>query len=318
MIGIYKIENIVTGRVYIGQSKFIKRRWRDHKNMLKMGTHYNTHLQSSWIKHGGAFDFQLLEKCSDINLDEKEVYWINHYRDLNGVYNMALPNIDGAILPSNSKPCYLLDIETGDVHSFDSRARMLSFLNFAPTKSIDLNTIMRGKYVLSNTLWSPEKIERYWEKDRRYLYNKAGELVDVYETEKELKTTLNLNTIWYGVDHINYLGYRISLTYLGDKIDAYKENRGGDGSVDFKLYDLDFNLVYSGNNVKQYCRENGYRYNKAISSLQGEYFSYPGGGKKIALKKRWYKGLYWCTPDIDIKKWVRSNEWDNHIKRNSV
>ena len=31
MIGIYKIENLVNGKIYIGQSQNIERRWREHK-----------------------------------------------------------------------------------------------------------------------------------------------------------------------------------------------------------------------------------------------------------------------------------------------
>ena len=32
MIGIYKIENLVNGKCYIGQSKYIEKRWTDHKS----------------------------------------------------------------------------------------------------------------------------------------------------------------------------------------------------------------------------------------------------------------------------------------------
>ena len=30
MIGIYKIENLINGKVYIGQSIHIERRWQEH------------------------------------------------------------------------------------------------------------------------------------------------------------------------------------------------------------------------------------------------------------------------------------------------
>nr|DAH19257.1 MAG TPA: intron associated endonuclease [Bacteriophage sp.]DAT87476.1 MAG TPA: intron associated endonuclease [Caudoviricetes sp.] len=30
MIGIYKIENLINGKVYIGQSVHIERRWQEH------------------------------------------------------------------------------------------------------------------------------------------------------------------------------------------------------------------------------------------------------------------------------------------------
>ncbi|MDR0677008.1 MAG: GIY-YIG nuclease family protein [Elusimicrobiota bacterium] len=39
MIGIYKITNNINGKTYIGQSRNIERRWKDHKS-----------------KHGGRVD----------------------------------------------------------------------------------------------------------------------------------------------------------------------------------------------------------------------------------------------------------------------
>ena len=34
MIGIYKIENIINNKVYIGSSNNIERRWKEHKRLL--------------------------------------------------------------------------------------------------------------------------------------------------------------------------------------------------------------------------------------------------------------------------------------------
>ena len=51
MIGIYKIENKVNGKVYIGQSVNIKKRWKQHKYELNSNNHVNKHLQASWNKY---------------------------------------------------------------------------------------------------------------------------------------------------------------------------------------------------------------------------------------------------------------------------
>lgn len=81
MIGIYKIENKINGKVYIGLSKHIKQRWWEHKNSLNKNKHPNLHLQAAWNKYGkDNFNFKILEKCKKELLNEKEMYWINYYK----------------------------------------------------------------------------------------------------------------------------------------------------------------------------------------------------------------------------------------------
>ena len=92
--GIYKISNRITNKIYVGQSKDIIKRWRDHKTRLRSGNHVNIHLQNSWNKYGeGAFEFSVVEVCKknfDV-LNEREVYWINKLDALNDSkgYNIA-------------------------------------------------------------------------------------------------------------------------------------------------------------------------------------------------------------------------------------
>lgn len=60
--GIYKIENKVNGKVYIGSSNSIKRRWQKHKALLRHGKHQNSHLQAAWDKYGeDNFSFSVIE-----------------------------------------------------------------------------------------------------------------------------------------------------------------------------------------------------------------------------------------------------------------
>lgn len=80
MIGIYKIENIVNGKVYIGQSVNIEQRWKNHKYHLNNSTHYNDYLQRSWNKYkSDNFKFSILEECEECDLNDKEIYWIDYY-----------------------------------------------------------------------------------------------------------------------------------------------------------------------------------------------------------------------------------------------
>lgn len=46
MIGIYKIENLINGKVYIGQSKDIKKRWNEHR---KISQKFNEQYRRSYI-----------------------------------------------------------------------------------------------------------------------------------------------------------------------------------------------------------------------------------------------------------------------------
>jgi group I intron endonuclease len=81
--GIYFIQNIENGKIYIGSAVHITERWRLHKVHLRNGNHHNKHLQAAWIKHGeDSFRFGVIEYIEDKDiLLEREQYWI----DQNGV-----------------------------------------------------------------------------------------------------------------------------------------------------------------------------------------------------------------------------------------
>lgn len=82
--GIYCIENSITLKKYIGQSKNIKSRWCHHKANLNNGIHDNDYLQKAWNKYGeDNFKFYILEECCEETLDEKERYYIELYNTTN-------------------------------------------------------------------------------------------------------------------------------------------------------------------------------------------------------------------------------------------
>ena len=80
--GIYKIENSVNGKVYIGKSiDILNKRWPSHKNLLNNGTHDNRHLQNAWNKYGeDNFKFSIIFECCIDELNKYEIYYINLYK----------------------------------------------------------------------------------------------------------------------------------------------------------------------------------------------------------------------------------------------
>lgn len=79
--GIYLIFNEINGYKYIGQSKDIKIRWRNHKTNLKCNRHPNVILQRAYNKYGkDNFKFKILEICDESSLDEKELFWISNIK----------------------------------------------------------------------------------------------------------------------------------------------------------------------------------------------------------------------------------------------
>lgn len=82
--GIYQILCVPTGKVYIGSSVNIRRRWTQHREMLDrryVKSHENTYLQHAWDKYGAeAFEFLVLEYCAPDQLIAREQYWIDQTR----------------------------------------------------------------------------------------------------------------------------------------------------------------------------------------------------------------------------------------------
>jgi group I intron endonuclease len=83
--GVYKIENLVNNKKYIGSASvtLLKRMWH-HQAMLRINKHKNPYLQSSFNKYGeDNFSFEILEICEKEECLSKEQYWMDYYQSHN-------------------------------------------------------------------------------------------------------------------------------------------------------------------------------------------------------------------------------------------
>lgn len=82
--GIYKIENKFNGKVYIGQSVNIKKRFVEHRYRAfdeKDEKTYGLYLYVAIRKYGKEnFSFSIIEECDKEELNSREMYWIDYYK----------------------------------------------------------------------------------------------------------------------------------------------------------------------------------------------------------------------------------------------
>ena len=117
--GIYKIENTVNGKVYVGQSKDINVRISHHFASLRKNSHSNIYLQRAFNKYGEhSFVWEIIEQCNEDELDDKERYYIYQYRSLSSQHGYNIEaggkrrkSVAGRAV-INAKPVILLNTLT--------------------------------------------------------------------------------------------------------------------------------------------------------------------------------------------------------------
>ena len=81
MIGIYKITNTKTGKIYIGSSINVDYRIKQHFKCLRGNYHRNSHLQLSFNKYKEiSFVWNLICECDKNELLKKETEYILKYK----------------------------------------------------------------------------------------------------------------------------------------------------------------------------------------------------------------------------------------------
>lgn len=134
-IGIYKIQNKLDGRIYIGQSVHVERRLKEHLWNEK------SDLDKDISNYGKEnFTFEIIEECSKEELNIRERYWIKYYNCIEPKgYNKTAGNYSDIICSKDNNIPLKEIIE-------DLQNTELNFLEIANKYNLNISTISRINY----------------------------------------------------------------------------------------------------------------------------------------------------------------------------
>jgi len=86
---IYKIRNLLNGKFYVGSAQDTRTRFRQHRRLLRKGTHHCKHLQNAWNKYGEElFKFEVIEHIGSAEgLEAAEDAWLREHVGGQHCYN---------------------------------------------------------------------------------------------------------------------------------------------------------------------------------------------------------------------------------------
>jgi hypothetical protein len=193
---IYKIQNIINNKLYIGSAIGHYRRKGQHYYLLRNNKHFNKYLQNSWNKYGEEnFKFEILEFIKDTNnLVKKEKYYIHLYES-----NNRLKGFNFRINCNTNR---------GTIWSKKSRQKLSNSKKGKPTnlnykeiaklnnkKIIGINKFTNKKLIFNSVKEAGEKLNIQRTSISKVLHNKAGNLC--FLTPKLLKEFVILSKIDY-------------------------------------------------------------------------------------------------------------------------
>lgn len=207
---IYKIENSINNKVYIGQTiHTAKHRWQQHIAASKAGRGMQYPLYKALAKYGlDNFRFEIIEEIDNQLLDEREKYWIKFYNSYRDGYNATIGG------NNNFNDLFELQEVLELYHAHKSARKVAEILQ------CDHNTI--------DNILNTNKIYRYTESDRlaaihgriiveknaeRYIFNSIAQTGEWFVQNKicraKTKETARKGVAFALDKQIPYYGYKI-------------------------------------------------------------------------------------------------------------
>ncbi|CUU45456.1 GIY-YIG nuclease family protein [Clostridium beijerinckii] len=151
VVGIYLIEDVITGNCYIGQSKDIAKRWSNHASLMKQGNYRYKELQEAYNADCKRIRYTILEECTESELQEKEDYYIKYVQKVDG-WNLINKQKHGGATKSFNDTSKMKEKQTGELNG---NARLTT----KDVKEIKhmladgvKQSLIAGKFGVSNTL----------------------------------------------------------------------------------------------------------------------------------------------------------------------
>ena len=141
MACIYKITNLVNGKMYVGQTKgTLAHRWGQHRaegNSQRDHHQYQT-LYRAMRKYGVEnFEIELLQECTEEELNALEIYWIGRLDTYRNGYNMTIGGITMRTKPKETimdrrRPVEQYTLQGEYIARYESIAEASRQLNIHP------------------------------------------------------------------------------------------------------------------------------------------------------------------------------------------
>lgn len=170
-IGIYKIQNQVNGKIYIGQSVHIEHRWQEH---CRASAH--SLIAKAIRKYGKEnFTFEIIEECATDDLDKLEEQYIKQYDSL-------VPKGYNIKLTSETNPHVFVNYDFATFKKIisDIQDTDLSFQEIADKYKLDVSMIYylnRGDYhAISDLQYPLRKVKDVSKKHHYYCVDCGIEL----------------------------------------------------------------------------------------------------------------------------------------------
>jgi group I intron endonuclease len=194
MTGIYKIENKINGKVYIGQARDILLRWQEHRDNY-LYKRYNYCLYMAFEKYGiENFEFSVIELCSEEELNDKEKHWIQHFhsylgdKNCNG-YNMTTGGEGNATIIR--KEVYKL---------WDQGLAVQQIANITGHNRSAIREVLRSykNYSMEESHIRGDKFQGQNRQKRVLQYNLRGELLHIFDSRDDaaIATGVDKRNIW--------------------------------------------------------------------------------------------------------------------------
>lgn len=167
MIGIYKITNNINGKIYIGQSNNIQRRFSEHQNR---GATSRIPVDIAIQRYGKeSFNFEIIEECSIEQLNQKETYWITYFNSIENGYNCSVGG-DQQSIGSNNGRAILTENEVKFIRTaYNNHERRKDVYEYFKDK-ITFSSFAR---IWDGTSWAHIMPEVLTEENKRYYSKEA-------------------------------------------------------------------------------------------------------------------------------------------------